>query len=160
MKQVIRTAEVVINGSGMLGSFMMVIMMLMSVSDIIFRYFFKIAIMGAYEYSIMLLTGVAFLGFGSCTLHGNHVTVDLLVGVLPSKVNKFFSHLDNYLTMVVAALVVIRSISQAFIIRDMNLVFPITGIARHPFLIITAYGYFLLFMAVIIKQFVYKEKLG
>ena len=158
MKRVINVIKAIIQGSGSLGSYLLIVMMLMSVADVICRSLLRIAILGAYEYCVMLLIGAAFLGFGSCTLHGEHVTVDLVIGLLPEKVKSFLGHLDNYLTIGVAILIATRCIVQALIYKGTDIVFPITSVAKYPFLLVIALGYFLLLLAVILKEFYYKKE--
>jgi C4-dicarboxylate transporter DctQ subunit len=158
MKKVINVIKTIIERSGLLGSYLLIVMMLMSVADVICRSLLRIAILGAYEYCVMLLIGAAFLGFGSCTLHGEHVTVDLIIGLLPKKVKSFLGHLDNYLTIGVAILIATRCIVQASIYKGTDIVFPITGVAKYPFLLVIALGYFLLLLAVILKEFYYKKE--
>ena len=59
MKKVINVIKAIIR-SGLLGSYLLIVMMLMSVVDVICRSLLGIAILGAYECCVMLLIGAAF----------------------------------------------------------------------------------------------------
>lgn len=63
-------------------------MMLLTVADVIGRYFLSSPVQGATELTEMLLAAVIFIGLPAATLDDDHVTVDMLTARLPWRAEK------------------------------------------------------------------------
>lgn len=153
MKKTERIARVIIESSGAVGTIFLIPMVLITVADVSLRFLFKTPIMGSYEVSEQLMVCVVFLGIGLCGLRGGHVNVNIIDNLLKkSKIGQVFIHiLGNALTMGFSLLIAIQSFSHALFLREMELKTVLLGIPRYPSLLIICFGYFLLFMASIIK---------
>jgi len=71
---------------GSLGGIIIGIMMLLTVAEVLSRFFLGISIEGVIETVGILLAFAVFLGFSHCEESGNHVRVELVVRLLPNKI--------------------------------------------------------------------------
>ncbi|ALV28687.1 TRAP transporter small permease [Pannonibacter sp. Q-1] len=67
---------------------MLTAMMLLTVADVVGRYFLASPVQGATELTEMLLAAVIFIGLPAATLDDDHVTVDMLTARLPWAVER------------------------------------------------------------------------
>ncbi|WP_127104682.1 TRAP transporter small permease [Pararhodobacter zhoushanensis] len=64
-------------------SVLLMVMMVLTVTDVLGRYLFSAPVRGATEVTELLLAAVIFVGLPATTLDREHVTVDLLTGRMP-----------------------------------------------------------------------------
>ncbi|WP_176082905.1 TRAP transporter small permease [Martelella sp. HB161492] len=86
------------------GILLMVLMML-TVSDVIGRYIFNAPITGASELSELLLVSIVFLGLPAVCLDGGHVTVDLVTKALPARIEEPRVFLTGIISAIVLGVV-------------------------------------------------------
>ena len=67
------------------------LMMLLTVADVLLRYFLSAPITGSTEITEFMMVIVVFPALAWCALTGKHVRVDLLVSYLPPRVQAIFS---------------------------------------------------------------------
>lgn len=67
---------------GVLAAVILFSLMILTCVDVVGRYFFSRPIYGAFEITEMLLAGLIFSGLPLVTLRNDHVTVDILDGVV------------------------------------------------------------------------------
>lgn len=80
-------------------STLLLLMMALTVSDVIGRYFFGAPVVGATEVTELMLAGVIFLGLPAATLDREHVAVDLALGSFPG----WFERLRSPAVLLVSA---------------------------------------------------------
>lgn len=146
--------------SGKMAVLFLLFLMLMTVADVVLRYFFRRPILGSTEISVSLIVCVVFLGIALCALRGRHLSIDLISGIISDKTKLILDSIDNILTMIFALLVAIQSFSHGMYAREMEFQSTLLSIPRYPFILVTAYGFFLLFLASIILQCNIKKGLG
>ena len=150
MKKVEKSIQWIIEASGIVGVLFLLAMMMMTVVDVIMRYFFHRPIIGSVEISIVLMVCVVFLCMAWCTLNDGHIRVDIITGKLSKKGRLILNGFDNILTFVLALLIAWRSFLEAVSVKDMEVTSPLLGIPRYPFVFVTALGFLLLFFAALI----------
>lgn len=153
MKKIERAIRAFIEGCGMAATFVLIAMMLMTVIDVLLRYFFGRPIIGGTEISSAMMVCVVFLGIAWCALKGEHITVDIIASRLSKRARVILDSIDHMVTLVLGLLIATQSFSQAMFAREMELKSLMLGIPRYPFLIIAAFGFLLLSIATIILQY-------
>ena len=102
--------------SGLAGWLMFVMMMLL-VSDVVFRAFGQPLLLMA-ELSVFVMMIVVYLGFARCEQHHEHVRLEFVVNALPDPVRSRARFVANLLAVVVIALLlyaVTRSAWSTFV---------------------------------------------
>ena len=150
MRKVEKIIRLIIEACGIIGVVILLAMMMMTVSDVIMRYFFRQPIIGSTEISVTLMGCVVFLGIGWCALNDGHISVDIITGKLSKRGRVLLNGFDNIVTLVLALIITWRSFVEALSVKDMEVTSPILGIPRYPFVFVTSFGFFLLFSAVLI----------
>ena len=74
-------------------------MMLITVTDVGGRYFFNMPIYGSYELIGMLLVCAGPLGMALCQRNRSHITVSLVVDLLPSRVQAILKSVSLFLSL-------------------------------------------------------------
>ena len=150
MKKIEKIVRLIIEACGIIGIIILLAMMMMTVADVILRYFFSRPIIGSMEISVVLMVCVVFLCMGWCALNDGHISVDIITGKLSKRGRLLLNGFDNIVTLLMALLIAWRSFMEALSARDMEVTSPILGIPRYPFIFVTSFGFFLLFSAALI----------
>lgn len=150
MNKIEKIIRVIIEVSGILGVIVLLAMMMMTVADVILRYFFSLPIIGSMEISIVMMACVVFLGLAWCALKDGHISVDIVTGRLSKRGRALLNGFDNLITLVLALVIAWRSFLEALSVKDMEITSPILGIPRYPFIFVASFGFFLLFSAALI----------
>ena len=150
MKKVEKFIRLIIEASGIVGVVILLGMMMMTVVDVIMRYFFRRPIIGSEEISTLLMVCVVFLGIAWCALKDGHISVDIITGKLSKRGRAFLNGFDNILTFALALIIAWRTFLEAMSVKKMDVNSPLLGIPRYPFIFVTAFGFLLLFFAALI----------
>ena len=150
MKKAEKFIRFIIEASGIVGVVILLAMMMMTVVDVILRYFFLRPIIGSVEISIILMVCVVFLGIAWCALNDGHISVDIVTGKLSKRGRAILNSFDNIVTFALALLIAWRSFLEAVSVKEMEVTSPLLGIPRYPFVFVTAFGFLLLFFAALI----------
>jgi TRAP-type C4-dicarboxylate transport system permease small subunit len=150
MKKVEKTVRLIIEASGIIGVVMLLAMMMMTVADVIMRYFFRRPIIGSVEISVVLMVCVVFLSIGWCALNDGHISVDIITGKLSKRGRALLNGFDNIVTLVLALIITWRSFTEAVFVKNMEVTSPLLAIPRYPFVFVTSFGFLLLFLAALI----------
>ncbi|MBN2059369.1 MAG: TRAP transporter small permease [Deltaproteobacteria bacterium] len=150
MKKTEKFIRLIIEVSGIAGVVTLLAMMMMTVVDVIMRYFFLRPIIGSVEISIALMVCVVFLGIAWCALNDGHIRVDIITGRLSKRGQALLDGFDNLATLMLALIITWRSFLEAVSVKKMEVTSPLLGIPRYPFVLITAFGFLLLFFAALI----------
>jgi len=150
MKKLEKSIRWIIEASGIVGIIILLAMMMMTVVDVIMRYFFRRPIIGSVELSVFLMVCVVFLCMAWCALNDGHISVDIITGRLSKRGRAILNSFDNIVTFALALLIAWRSFVEAMSVKDMEVTSPLLGIPRYPFVLVTAFGFLLLFFAALI----------
>ncbi len=81
----VRKAENVLQGLAVL---LLLALMMVTVVDVVGRYFLNAPLSGAFEMTELILGALVFVSLPMVSRAGAHVEVDLLVSLLPARINK------------------------------------------------------------------------
>ena len=135
--------------SGVIAIVFLLAMMLLTVSDITLRYFFRCPIPGTLELTEFFMIIAGFLGMAWCAIKGEHVKVDMLVNRLPRRVQLIIESVTMLLSIGIAPLVIWRNFIQSKISYIDHSVSNVLNIPEYPFYFIVCLGYALLLLVMI-----------
>ena len=134
---------------GFFGSLTMVGLMLMTVADVVLRYFFNAPILGSFELTEFSLILLVFLAIPWGTAQKVNVRVDLLVGSMPDRVRAIFDSITCLFSICITALFAWYTVPQAKYMMKLGSESEMLEIPHYPFYFMVALGFFLLFFVLI-----------
>lgn len=127
----------------------LVVMMLLTVSDVIMRYITSRTIAGSTELTEYMMVCVVFLGLGLCAVNGKHIKVDLLVSHLSARGQAINDSVMYLLILVVSALIAWNGFREAMVTRELNIESTLLGVPSFPFYLVMVLGCATLCMVVL-----------
>jgi TRAP-type C4-dicarboxylate transport system permease small subunit len=128
------------------------ILMLLTCSDVILRYLFNKPIMGSFELTEFIMAIIVSFSLANCALQKGHIRVDLVVIMLPKRVQGIMNSIANLAFLVLFALITWRIVPRAMQMIEVNQVALILRIPVAPFVLIVAIGTAVLCL-VLLKNF-------
>lgn len=125
-----------------LGGYVLLGMMLLTTSDVIGRYIFNAPITGAYEVTEVMMVTLIFLFIGYTQAEKSHISIDLVVRVLPKKLRVTIDILTHLLSLFIIILIAWMNILRCLELMRRNEVTAILYIPVSPFVLILAIGCF------------------
>lgn len=125
-----------------MGGYILLGMMLLTTCDVIGRYVFNSPITGAYEVTEVMMVTVIFLFIGYTQAEKGHISIDLVVRLLPKKVRVTIDIITHLLSLFIIILITWMNILRCLELMRRNEVTAILYIPVSPFLLILAIGCF------------------
>ena len=133
---------------GNIGASVIAVLMLLTVSDIIGRRFFNSPILGAYELSEFMLVIVVFFVLAHCEFRWCNVTIGLVVSRLRPKSQSIINSIMYVLFLGSSCILTWRLCLLAMREWQNNLISGNLNLPVFPFVLIAAFGCFLLSIVV------------
>jgi TRAP-type C4-dicarboxylate transport system permease small subunit len=124
-----------------------VIMMLLTVTDVILRRLFSSPILGVMEYSQMIMV-VILLAAASTAMDDGHIKVDLIVSRLPKKAQEIISLITLTLTFITSLLMATSVLKAGLEAVHDHLTFLTIKFSQAPFIFLYSLGLFILAVSV------------
>ncbi|MCL1828547.1 MAG: TRAP transporter small permease [Oscillospiraceae bacterium] len=143
--KIIGAIEKFIKAVSILDGYIILAMMLMICVDIVMRVM-GTSITGSVEITTMAVPVIVFFGVGYTALQGMHIRVDII---------KRWPHIDRFtslLSIVVIAVIGYFCVVQAIQVYNLSTSSTILHIPRWPFVLITAFGMFMVVLAMILNE--------
>jgi TRAP-type C4-dicarboxylate transport system permease small subunit len=131
-----------------IGMVVLTAMMVLTVSDVILRTFFRHPILGGTEITEFMMIALSF-GMGWCLLKEKVIRMGLLVDRLSIKKQALIMSITYTLGAVVLVMITGRTFQEAFIIHDSHAVSGILRIPTYPFYALLAFSLGILTVAAI-----------
>ena len=122
------------------GGYVLLCMMVLTISDVIGRYFFNSPVTGAYEITEVMMVTVIFLFIGYTQAEKGHISIDLVVRLLPKKVRTTIDIITHLLSLFIIILIAWMNILRCLELMRRNEVTAILYIPVSPFVLILAIG--------------------
>ena len=135
--------------SGLLGTFMLAGLMLMTVADVFLRKFFNKPILGSFEITEYLLVVVVFFAIPWAAMNRVNVRVDLIVGKFTPKLLAKFDAVTCVLSLFVTGIFAWYTVPQVIYEFRLYRVSDMLEIPTWPFYLMVALGFFLLFIVLV-----------
>ena len=115
---------------GVLAAFSILLIMIMVCADVFFRYVFNSPIMGAMEFSLMLMISVIYLGLGYTEISDRHIVIDLFYKQLNLKYQRIISKINCIILLTISSILFWHSFVDFLYSFEINEVLP--GMASFP----------------------------
>ena len=134
-----RIVHVVTIGMNILGMVILVLMMLLTATDVFLRYFFNSPIMGSTEITEYMMVCLA-LGVPYCTLTGKAVSMELIAEKFPKRVQAFVDAFTNLLGLVAMVFLTWQLYEEMVNAREIDFSSAILQIPAYPFFAVLAFS--------------------
>jgi TRAP-type C4-dicarboxylate transport system permease small subunit len=124
------------------GGYVLLCMMVLTICDVIGRYFFNSPITGAYEITEVMMVTVVFLFVGYTQAQKGHISIDFVIRVLPQKMRMAIDIVTHLVSLFILILIGWMNILRCLELMRINEVTAILHIPISPFLLILAIGCF------------------
>ena len=89
---------------GLLAAFSILLIMISVSADVFFRYVFNSPILGAMEFSLMLMIAVVYLGLGYTEISDRHIVIDLFYKKLNLKYQRIISKMNCVILLIISSI--------------------------------------------------------
>ena len=130
--------------SNLAGTWLIVFLMVLIISDVAYRTLAGKSILGAYNLAELIMVGIVFLSLAYAQKQRGHVRMEVVVDRLREKAQQLTEIAAFFLSLAICALIFYQSILEALLAVDINLI--TSGIVQWPawpFKIVVAFGFFL-----------------
>lgn len=114
--RLLRGARGLVSALRVISGVLLVASVLLNFANVVGRYFFSDSIYWAEEVMLYLMVGCVFLGNGTVAWSGRQLRMDVIVGMMPARVQKLLALASELIFLVVAITVVTFSIP---VVRDL-----------------------------------------
>ena len=115
---------------GVLAAFSILLIMIMVSADVFFRYVFNAPIIGAMEFSLMLMIAVIYLGLGYTEISDRHIVIDLFYKKLNLKYQYIISKINCIILLTISSILFWHSFADFLYSYEINEILP--GMASFP----------------------------
>lgn len=135
---------------GVVSMVFLVIMMMLTVTDVLLRALFNTPVKGSLELTEYFMVITGFLGIAWCAVKRSHVKVDLILSHLPLRAQTIIDAFTLFLGMTVVPLVAWQGFAQVRRAYLEGAVSEALDIPNFPFYGIVGFGYGLMFLVLLI----------
>ena len=153
-----RLAKIISWFCGLIAALAAVVMTLMTVGDVLMRYFFNKPILGSFELTEYLLVIVVFFAIPWATMEGAHVRVDLITGRFVRKTQGILYAISCILSMIITFLFACYTFPEAKYVLELGEQSDMLNIPAYPFYYLVGIGFFVIFFVLIAVFFQYIEE--
>ena len=150
----IRATHITVTASAAVAGVVLVALMLMTVADVVGRYFFNSPLNGVFDLTQFSVLVMTFLSFAYCGFRGAHVVIELLYDRIPAGAQFAVRRISNAAGAILFAVIAWRAVVQSIDVRDFNETSQLLTIPYWPFYYVVAFGSALFAIVLAIKTFV------
>ncbi|MDB9822287.1 TRAP transporter small permease [Deltaproteobacteria bacterium] len=122
----------------------MTVMTLLILCDVGMRSFFNRPIMSSYEMVMFLMSVVVFASLGYTQSEKKVVRIELVVSLLPGKLQVLFEIITSFLSLGIVLLIAWRNVVRCMELRQEQVISPVLHLPVYPFYGVAAFGFLLL----------------
>ena len=150
-QRVLKIINIFIKGGAYVGITVLILMMLVTVSDVFLRYVFNRPILGSIEIVKFSLVIVAFLAIPYCALEDGHVKMDFAVSRLPPRGQTVIEIVGYIFCLVLAITMTCLYIPEAIEMRRVGESSIVLGIPAYPLYLIIFVGCLMLSLVLLVN---------
>ncbi|PKN32514.1 MAG: hypothetical protein CVU61_17745 [Deltaproteobacteria bacterium HGW-Deltaproteobacteria-19] len=129
----------------------LVLMMLLTVSDVVLRSLLRSPILGTTELTENMMACLAFLALAWCAVERSHLKVDLVMIMLPARVQAIVDSLTLLAGLCLVGLISWRSFLEAMVVKELNIESSLLRIPAYPFYYVMAVGFAILCLVMVVQ---------
>jgi len=144
VKRIGRLAHRISQVVNSVGIFIILLMMLLTTTDVFLRYLFNRPILGTVELTEFMMLIIVSFGLAYTQVNKGHIFVELIVSKFSPKTRAIIESLGYFLCLIIYLLIVWQTLVQADVQRIHGVKTGALEIPKYPFYIILAFGFGLL----------------
>lgn len=158
METVWRVAEKISRLTSSCGAVFLVALMFLITVHVVGRYLLSLPVPGSVELIEFMLLIIVFMGMAECETHGDNVSVDLLVTMLPERTQTIIGFCTSILSAAIVILITWQSALQTKILWASGSVSGVLHIPRFPFaaVMVLAWGMFAIVLLLRVFEFLWR----
>lgn len=149
-KSVVKFIHRMVYYACIVGVVFLMLMMLLTTSDVIGRSIFNRPVTGTFEITGYMLAIVVLLSLGYSQQTRQHVRVEFIVAKMPLRARLVINSLFTFFALIFFALVAWQGWEGGFNALHANIATDILGVPSYPFELLVAVGAFLLFVELLL----------
>ena len=134
-----------------MGGCVLIIMMLLTVVDVVLRYFFGHPLVGAFEFTESMLVIVIFFAAADTEARDGHISADLVVARLSKKSQVLLSVITYLSSVIMVGLFTWRSLLQGTSVWRKHETYATYPIPVAPFIFVVVLGFALWCLILLVK---------
>jgi TRAP-type C4-dicarboxylate transport system permease small subunit len=119
-------------------------MVLLTVADVVGRYFFNQPVTGTTELTELMVVVVGFLGLAWCAVKGAHLTVDLVMSRLPSRLQAIVDSFNYFAGIVLCVIIAWRNFLEGIEVQELGTTTSLIDVPEFPFYWVIGFGFVML----------------
>ena len=132
-----------------IGAGVLVVMMMLTVSDVFMRKTFSQPIAGTMELTELMMVCVVYLALAWCAIGRAHVKVDLVVSRFSPRVQAIIDSITYLLGLGVCAIIIWRNLEESIVVMQLDLTTSLLRVPNFPFFWVLVLGYAVLCLVMI-----------
>lgn len=148
---VVRATDATVTASAYVAGAVLVVLMLLTVADVVGRYFFNAPLSGVFDLTQFAVLIMTFLSFAYCAFRGAHVVIEIVYDRLPRGLRFVARRGANAAGAVLFAVIAWRAVVQSVDVRDFNETSQLLLIPYWPFYYVVAFGSVLFAVVLVLK---------
>jgi TRAP-type C4-dicarboxylate transport system permease small subunit len=140
LKAVSRKLGVISSLLAYLGAVALFVMMGLTAADVVGRYIFNAPILGVFELTEFMVLILIFSFLAYSQSHKTHVSVDLVINLLPKRIQVYIELFNHAVCLILMALVTWKGIERALELMEVGEASPNLGIPDYPFVFFLVLG--------------------
>jgi TRAP-type C4-dicarboxylate transport system permease small subunit len=129
----------------------LLLMMLLTVSDVLLRSLLRQPILGATELTENMMACLAFLALAWCAVERSHLRVDLVMMLFPPRVQAVVDSVTSLAGLCLVGLITWRSFLEAVAVKDLHIESSLLRIPAYPFYYVMAVGFGVLCLVMVMQ---------
>jgi TRAP-type C4-dicarboxylate transport system permease small subunit len=122
------------------GAIVLFALMGMTAVDVACRYLFNAPILGVFELTEFMVLIVIFSFLASSQSHKSHVAVDLVIELLPKRLQRFIDLFNHTICLILMGLITWQGVVRALELKEVNEASPNLQIPDYPFVFFLVIG--------------------
>ena len=136
----------IVTAAGIGSTVLLIVMMMLTVTDVLLRYVFDQPIKGSMELTEYIMVCVGTLGLAWCALQGAHIKVELIVSKFSQRTQKYIDSFNYILLIGVSGIIAWQTFVRAGTVQRLGVSSAMLEVPQQPFVLVVSFSYLLLFL--------------
>lgn len=136
---------------GYVSGIVLFFMMVLTVLDVILRYFFNNPLLGLQEITEFMLVTFVFFSLPFALAHDDHIRVDFVLERFPIKIQQIINPVILSLSMALLLAITVMGILKGFQMKEAHYISSILSIPVYPFYFVVSLGAFAMALETFLK---------
>lgn len=137
---------------GIFGCIVMVLLVILTVADVVMRYFFNSPWAPTYEITELMMGTIVFALIAFCVVEDAHIKVDIVTTKIPAKPRAIVSGILYFVAFGLFTVLAWQSVNRGWLVLEAGNWTPITHTPEGPFFMFAGFGFFIMALVLLSKS--------